>query len=68
MLEKSGLKAKTFGVNFSNVSFFLQNPLLEGGDLSTMIALDPKDTAVDEFGKPMYRNRRTVSESLNISS
>jgi len=26
-----------------------------------MIALDPKDTQVDEFGKPMYRNRRTVS-------
>ncbi|XP_053381051.1 transcription initiation factor IIB-like isoform X2 [Mercenaria mercenaria] len=40
-----------------------ENPLLEGGDLSTMIALDPKDTQMDEFGKPMYRNRRTMNSA-----
>ncbi|KAL4218993.1 Transcription initiation factor IIB [Mactra antiquata] len=40
-----------------------ENPLLEGGDLSTMIAIDPKDSQVDEFGKPMYRNRRTMNSA-----
>lgn len=42
----------------------LQNPLLEGGDLSTMIAIDPKTTQVDEFGNSTYRNRRTVSAEI----
>ncbi|XP_067662635.1 transcription initiation factor IIB-like [Haliotis asinina] len=42
-----------------------ENSLLDGGDLSTMIAAVPgggKDM-VDEFGKPMYRNRRTMNSS-----
>ena len=38
-----------------------QNPLLEGGELSTMIAAGPGMDCRDEFGKPMYRNRRSVS-------
>lgn len=40
-----------------------ENPLLEGGDLSTGIAIDPKSTQMDEFGKPMYRNRRTMNSA-----
>ncbi|XP_052222952.1 transcription initiation factor IIB-like isoform X2 [Dreissena polymorpha] len=41
-----------------------ENPLLEGGDLSTMIAIDPTSAQqLDEFGKPMYRNRRTVNSA-----
>ncbi|KAL8569596.1 Transcription initiation factor IIB [Nucella lapillus] len=36
-----------------------ENPLLEGGELSTMIAAGPGMDCRDEFGKPMYRNRRT---------
>ncbi|KAJ8300570.1 hypothetical protein KUTeg_022089 [Tegillarca granosa] len=37
-----------------------ENPLLDGGDLSTMIATGPgSEQMTDEFGKPMYRNRRT---------
>ncbi|WAR30990.1 TF2B-like protein [Mya arenaria] len=41
-----------------------ENPLLEGGDLSTMIAFDPKTTQqMDENGKPMYKNRRTMNSS-----
>lgn len=45
----------------------MQNPLLEGGDLSTMIAIDPKSTQVDEFGNATYRNRRTVSAKMYCS-
>lgn len=41
-----------------------ENPLLEGGDLSTMIATSPgTEQTVDEFGKPMYRNRRTMNSA-----
>lgn len=40
-----------------------ENPLLEGGDLSTMIAIDPKTTQTDEFGNAMYRNRRTMNSA-----
>ncbi|XP_060074698.1 transcription initiation factor IIB-like [Ylistrum balloti] len=41
-----------------------ENPLLDGSDLSTMIAMDPKqEMMTDEFGKPMYRNRRTINSS-----
>lgn len=49
----------------SKVLFFLhQNPLLDGGDLSTMIAtgVGGSEGGLDEHGKPMYRNRRTVSK------
>lgn len=41
---------------------WFQNPLLEGGELSTMIAAGPGMECRDEFGKPMYRNRRSVSQ------
>lgn len=39
------------------------NPLLEGGDLSTMISgPSPSDSRqLDEQGRPMYRNRRNTS-------
>ncbi|KAK7497007.1 hypothetical protein BaRGS_00011743 [Batillaria attramentaria] len=40
-----------------------ENPLLEGGELSTMIATGPGMDCRDEFGKPMYRNRRTLNSS-----
>ncbi|KAK7094899.1 hypothetical protein V1264_006385 [Littorina saxatilis] len=40
-----------------------ENPLLEGGELSTMIAAGPGMDCRDEFGKPMYRNRRTLNSS-----
>ncbi|CAC5424140.1 TFIIB [Mytilus coruscus] len=39
------------------------NPLLDGGDLSTMIATDPTSMSYDEHGKPMYKNRRTISSA-----
>ena len=45
--------------------YLLQNPLLDGGDLSTMIATDPSSMTYDEFGKPMYKNRRTVRLLIN---
>lgn len=41
-----------------------ENPLLEGGDLSTMIAMSPgSEQPTDEFGKPIYRNRRTMASA-----
>lgn len=40
-----------------------ENPLLDGGELSTMIATGPGMECRDEFGKPMYRNRRTLNSS-----
>ncbi|KAK3086990.1 hypothetical protein FSP39_000088 [Pinctada imbricata] len=41
-----------------------ENPLLDGGDLSTMIASGPgSESVTDEFGRPMYRNRRTLNSS-----
>jgi transcription initiation factor TFIIB len=41
-----------------------ENPLFEGGDMSTMIAVGTgSDTLRDEFGKPIYKNRRTMSSS-----
>lgn len=40
-----------------------ENLLLDGGDLSTTITIDPSSTATDEFGKPLYRNRRTMNSA-----
>ncbi|KAH3798393.1 hypothetical protein DPMN_151992 [Dreissena polymorpha] len=41
-----------------------ENPLLQGGDLSTMNAIDPTSAQqLDEFGTPMYRDRRTVNSA-----
>ncbi|KAL5012463.1 hypothetical protein ScPMuIL_011014 [Solemya velum] len=41
-----------------------ENPLLDGGDLSTMIAPGAMgETITDEHGKPVYRNRRTLNSS-----
>ncbi|VDI41551.1 transcription initiation factor IIB-like isoform X2 [Mytilus edulis] len=40
-----------------------ENPLLDGGDLSTMIQVDPTSMSYDEHGKPMYKNRRTMSSA-----
>ena len=37
-----------------------QNPLLDGGDLSTGITYSAGDGGFDEFGKPIYRNRKQV--------
>ncbi|KAL3871840.1 hypothetical protein ACJMK2_039812 [Sinanodonta woodiana] len=39
-----------------------ENPLLDGSDLSTMIETGP-NLATDEFGKPVYRNRRTMNSA-----
>lgn len=42
-----------------------ENPLFNGGDLSTMISGTPYNDArqLDEQGRPLYRNRRNVSGS-----
>ncbi|KAK2155436.1 hypothetical protein LSH36_240g00019 [Paralvinella palmiformis] len=40
-----------------------ENTLLEGGDLSTMIAVGPGDRALDDNGRSIYKNRRQVSSS-----
>ncbi|XP_055898769.1 transcription initiation factor IIB-like isoform X1 [Biomphalaria glabrata] len=41
-----------------------ENPLFDGSDMSTMIATGTaSDSLKDEFGKPMYRNRRTINSS-----
>ncbi|XP_041370510.1 transcription initiation factor IIB-like [Gigantopelta aegis] len=42
-----------------------ENQLLDGGDLSTIIGtgMPGGKDLVDEFGKPMYRNRRTMNSS-----
>ena len=40
-----------------------ENSLLEGGDLSTMITMGTGDAGFDANGKPLYRNRKTVSSS-----
>ena len=40
--------------------FSLQNPLLEGGDLSTMISMGTGSASFDNDGKSIYRNRRQV--------
>uniref|UniRef100_A0A0L8GCL9 Transcription initiation factor IIB n=2 Tax=Octopus bimaculoides TaxID=37653 RepID=A0A0L8GCL9_OCTBM len=40
-----------------------ENPLLDGGDLSTMIATSSGDTLLDDNGKPMYHSRRNLSVS-----
>jgi len=39
-----------------------ENPLFEGSDMSTMIMVS-NDSLRDEFGKPVYRNRRTMNGS-----
>ncbi|XP_051868340.1 transcription initiation factor IIB isoform X1 [Narcine bancroftii] len=40
-----------------------QNPLLNGGDLSTMIGKGTGSASFDEFGNAKYQNRRTMSSS-----
>uniref|UniRef100_A0A8C7GQ14 Transcription initiation factor IIB n=1 Tax=Oncorhynchus kisutch TaxID=8019 RepID=A0A8C7GQ14_ONCKI len=40
-----------------------QNPLLNGGDLSTMISKGTGAASFDEFGNSKYQNRRTMSSS-----
>ncbi|GFO05988.1 transcription initiation factor iib [Plakobranchus ocellatus] len=41
-----------------------ENSLFDGSDMSTMIATGPgSDGLRDQFGKPMYRNRRTMNSS-----
>ncbi|GAB1606970.1 transcription initiation factor IIB-like [Argonauta hians] len=40
-----------------------ENPLLDGRDLSTMIATTSGDTLLDDNGKPMYHSRRNLSVS-----
>ncbi|CAG5119626.1 unnamed protein product [Candidula unifasciata] len=41
-----------------------ENPLFDGGDMSTMIATGTASEAMkDEFGKALYKNRRAVSSS-----
>jgi transcription initiation factor TFIIB len=40
-----------------------ENSLLEGGDLSTMITMGTGDSSFDANGRPLYRNRKTVSSS-----
>ena len=39
---------------------FLKNPLLDGGDLSTMITYSAGDVSFNDQGKPQYKNRRQV--------
>lgn len=40
-----------------------ENPLLEGGDLCTMITTGTGAASFDANGRPMYKNRKTVSSS-----
>lgn len=40
-----------------------ENPLLGGGDLSTIIGPGTGSASFDEFGAPKYQNRRTMSSS-----
>ena len=40
-----------------------ENPLLEGGELSTIIATTRESTAFDENGKPLYKNKRNLSST-----
>ncbi|XP_056379181.1 transcription initiation factor IIB [Hyla sarda] len=40
-----------------------QNPLLSGGDLTTMIGKGTGSASFDEFGNSKYQNRRTMSSS-----
>ncbi|BFZ20289.1 hypothetical protein BsWGS_23328 [Bradybaena similaris] len=41
-----------------------ENPLFDGADMSTMIATGTaSDSMKDEFGKALYKNRRSVSSS-----
>uniref|UniRef100_A0A7N6ARM7 Transcription initiation factor IIB n=1 Tax=Anabas testudineus TaxID=64144 RepID=A0A7N6ARM7_ANATE len=40
-----------------------QNPLLNGGDLTTMIGKGTGAASFDEFGNSKYQNRRTMSSS-----
>lgn len=59
--EEERIPDNSFDID--NFLAIFQNPLLEGGDLSTMIAtgVGGSEGVLDEHGKPMYRNRRTVS-------
>ncbi len=45
------------------MSPLLQNPLLEGGDLSTMIGVGTGDASFDANGRPLYKNRRQVNST-----
>ncbi|KAI0218687.1 Transcription initiation factor IIB [Lamellibrachia satsuma] len=40
-----------------------ENPLLEGGDLSTMISMGTGSASFDDDGKSIYRNRRQMNSS-----
>ncbi|XP_059221686.1 transcription initiation factor IIB [Stomoxys calcitrans] len=40
-----------------------ENPLLSGGDLSTIIGPGTGSASFDAFGSPKYQNRRTMSSS-----
>lgn len=40
-----------------------ENPLLSGGDLSTIIGPGTGSASFDAFGAPKYQNRRTMSSS-----
>lgn len=41
-----------------------ENPLFEGSDMSTMIAVGTGSDAMrDQYGKPMYSNRRTMNSA-----
>lgn len=40
-----------------------ENPLLSGGDLSTIIGPGTGSASFDSFGSPKYQNRRTMSSS-----
>ncbi|KAK2179753.1 hypothetical protein NP493_474g04006 [Ridgeia piscesae] len=40
-----------------------ENPLLEGGDLSTMISMGTGSASFDNDGKSIYRNRRQMNSS-----
>jgi len=43
-----------------------ENPLLSGGDLSTIIGPGTGSASFDAFGAPKYQNRRTMSSSKSI--
>lgn len=45
---------------FAITDFTLQNPLLDGGDLSTIIAYGSSNAHFDEHGRPIYKNRKGV--------
>ena len=52
--------------NVINYVILSQNPLLEGGDLSTMIGVGTGDASFDANGRPLYKNRRQVISSFDL--